>query len=376
MDLYKQFPESPLNFDQRFENLLQVFIKYEISIVDLLSTSSIEISNRIQKPVNEINEFITILRKESGSEPIPTNECQINQSFTTGVAQFDEILGGDGIKTGMITEIFGQSSTGKSQFCMQLTKTVQLSLKEGGLNGNAVYISTEGRLPTERLIEINSEIDKVFYINCADLETQEHILNVQLPILLKDPLKKIKLVIIDSISHHIRVELLTNNYKIFESNQKYIDQICLYLNNLANDYNISIVVTNQISDKPLTNILNTDVQKINYDYQIGWLSGWNDQDIRSRQENEEIFNNKIATLGLNWTNNIGVRILLKKTYKPGYNNNNIDQQQQQQQRETIDELNSNGWIMKRSFKLIFSPFSNKINKSVGFKIESKGLVSI
>ena len=202
-------------------------------------------------------------------------------------------------------------------------------------------------------------------------------MNVQLPILLKDPLKNIKLVIIDSISHHIRVELLTNNYKIFESNQKYIDQICLYLNNLANDYNISIVVTNQISDKPLTNILNTDVQKINYDYQIGWLSGWNDQDIRSRQENEEIFNNKIATLGLNWTNNIGVRILLKKTYKPGYNNNNIDQQQQQQQqRETIDELNSNGWIMKRSFKLIFSPFSNKINKSVGFKIESKGLVSI
>ncbi len=375
MDLYKQFPDSPLNFDQRFENLLQVFIKYEISIVDLLSTSSIEISNRIQKPVNEINEFITILRKESGSEPIPTNESQINQSFTTGVAQFDEILGGDGIKTGMITEIFGQSSTGKSQFCMQLTKTVQL-LEEGGLNGNAVYISTEGRLPTERLIEINSEIDKVFYINCADLETQEHILNVQLPILLKDPLKKIKLVIIDSISHHIRVELLTNNYKIFESNQKYIDQICLYLNNLANDYNISIVVTNQISDKPLTNILNTDVQKINYDYQIGWLSGWNDQDIRSRQENEEIFNNKIATLGLNWTNNIGVRILLKKTYKPGYNNNNIDQQQQQQQRETIDELNSNGWIMKRSFKLIFSPFSNKINKSVGFKIESKGLVSV
>lgn len=379
MDLYKQFPDSPLNFDEKFEELLAVFKKYEITIFDLLSTSSLEISNRIQRSNNEVNSFIGILKDHASqqTEPISADKLSLNQSFTTGDDKFDELLGGGGIKTGMITEIFGESSTGKSQFCMQLTRTVQYSVEKGGLNGNAVYISTEGRLPTERLIKINPQIEKVFYINCADLETQEHILNVQLPIILQNPDKNIKLVIIDSISHHLRVELLADNFESFKQNQKYIDRIGLYLNSLAVDHNIAIVVTNQISDRPNSNILNTDFKKITYDYQLGWLSGWNDKDIRLKQDNEESNDNKIATLGLNWTNNISVRILLKKTYKPGYNNY-IDQQREQIQ-STLEheELNSNGWIMNRSMKLVFSPFiSNDKNESAQFKIVFEGLVSI
>lgn len=365
MDLYKQFPESPLNFDERFENLLEIFTRYEITIFDLLSLNPLEISSKINRPINEINSFIAILRKETENLTVVSGDELKSDKFTTGDGKIDELLGG-GIRTGMITEIFGESSTAKSQFCMQLTKTVQLDKDQGGLEGNAVYISTEGNLETKRLIEISPKIENVFYINCTDLETQEHILNVQLPILLKDPKKNIKLVIIDSISHHLRVELLSKTYDGFLQNQKYVDQIVLYLNNLAIDNEIAIAVTNQISDKPNTNILNTDYKKITYDYQIGWLSGWSSQDIRSRQDNEESNNKSIATLGLNWTNNIGVRILLKKNYKPGYNNNNQIQQGQ--------ELNSNGWIMKRSMKLVFSPFVNM--NELEFRVVSKGLISM
>lgn len=381
MDLYKQFPNSPLNFDENFEILLLKFKQFKITIFDLLNSSSLEISYKINTSVTEIDKFISILKKNEVFKIQNTylsdgdvgdgedNDDQSINCFTTGDSKIDEMLGG-GIRTGMITEIFGESSTGKSQICMQLTKTCMIDKQNNGLNGNVVYISTEGNLETKRLIEINSNIEKIFYINCSDFESQQHILNVQLPILINNFNYKIKLIIIDSISHHLRVELLNKNFNKYEENLKIINNLVLHLNNLAIDNKISIVVTNQISDKFNTKILNTDFKKISYDYQIGWLSGWCDNTIKTIQENNndnDINNhdNKIPTLGLNWTNNIGVRILVKKNYKLGYNNDNNNNNK---------ELNNNdNWIMERSMKLIFSPFKNQ--GELKFKIVKNGIIS-
>lgn len=74
--------------------------------------------------------------------------------LSTGSKALDALLGGQGIETGSITEIFGEFRTGKTQLCHTLCVTCQLAVKDGGGAGMAMYIDTEGTFRPERLIPI------------------------------------------------------------------------------------------------------------------------------------------------------------------------------------------------------------------------------
>ncbi|KAJ1943741.1 RecA recombinase Rhp51, partial [Kickxella alabastrina] len=74
--------------------------------------------------------------------------------ITTGSTEFDKLLGGHGIETGSITEIFGEFRTGKSQICHTLAVTCQLDEASGGASGKCLFIDTEGTFRPERLVEI------------------------------------------------------------------------------------------------------------------------------------------------------------------------------------------------------------------------------
>lgn len=74
--------------------------------------------------------------------------------LTTGSKALDTLLGGQGIETGSITEIFGEFRTGKTQLCHTLCVTCQLAVKDGGGAGMAMYIDTEGTFRPERLVPI------------------------------------------------------------------------------------------------------------------------------------------------------------------------------------------------------------------------------
>lgn len=56
-----------------------------------------------------------------------------------------------GIETGSITELFGEFRTGKTQLCHTLCVTCQLGLQQGGGEGKAMYIDTEGTFRPQRL---------------------------------------------------------------------------------------------------------------------------------------------------------------------------------------------------------------------------------
>jgi len=82
----------------------------------------------------------------------------------------DNMLRG-GILPFGITEISGDSSSGKTQLCLQLLLQAQLPLEMGGLNGSAIYLSTEGDVPIKRLKQIAE-----FYqhrMNCNLAETDK-----------------------------------------------------------------------------------------------------------------------------------------------------------------------------------------------------------
>eukprot|EP01029_Cantina_marsupialis_P007857 TRINITY_DN1893_c2_g1_i1.p1 TRINITY_DN1893_c2_g1~~TRINITY_DN1893_c2_g1_i1.p1 ORF type:complete len:201 (+),score=44.96 TRINITY_DN1893_c2_g1_i1:91-693(+) len=73
--------------------------------------------------------------------------------ISTGSSDVDDILNG-GIETGSITELFGEFRTGKTQICHTLCVTCQLPVDQGGAEGRALFIDTEGTFRPERISEI------------------------------------------------------------------------------------------------------------------------------------------------------------------------------------------------------------------------------
>lgn len=74
-------------------------------------------------------------------------------SLSTGSKELDTLLQG-GIETGSITELFGEFRTGKTQLCHTLCVTCQLPVDQGGGEGKALYVDTEGTFRPERLMAI------------------------------------------------------------------------------------------------------------------------------------------------------------------------------------------------------------------------------
>ncbi|SMN20292.1 similar to Saccharomyces cerevisiae YDR004W RAD57 Protein that stimulates strand exchange by stabilizing the binding of Rad51p to single-stranded DNA [Maudiozyma saulgeensis] len=299
MDLYDELPTSALLCDPEFTALFEACLRYRITTIDFLTLNVRELAKISQRSINEVvkvkrlllNEFDQQFEEKDKVQPV--RKIEPPQVFTSGDMEIDSLLGG-GIHTKSITEIFGESSTGKSQLLMQLCLNVQLPVEKGGLGGKCVYITTEGDLPTSRLNGIlDSRPDwkdfgvsqaNIFTVSCFDLVSQEHILNVQLPILLERNKGQIKLIIIDSISHHMRVELETKSFSESQDNRYYVDKMAENLLQLSKQYSTAIVVANQVGDKPLTERPENFVHHfMDYDYQLGWLVGWRDSTIMYRQ---------------------------------------------------------------------------------------------
>jgi DNA repair protein RAD51 len=70
--------------------------------------------------------------------------------LTTGSVELDKLLEG-GIETGSITEVFGEFRTGKTQLAHTLCVTCQMAVTDGGAEGKAIYIDTEGSFRPSRL---------------------------------------------------------------------------------------------------------------------------------------------------------------------------------------------------------------------------------
>ena len=82
----------------------------------------------------------------------------------TGCKEVDAILEG-GLEAGSITEIYGEYRCGKTQFCHTLCVTCQLPLQQGGGEGKALYIDTEGTFRPQRLHQIAER----FNLNPSDV---------------------------------------------------------------------------------------------------------------------------------------------------------------------------------------------------------------
>lgn len=226
------------------------------------SLSSITASSSRSQPTQTAASILSAQYNQSGLKTRPII------SFAQSI---DSLLGG-GFQPKEVTEIVGSPGVGKSQLAMQLCVDARLPKQFGGVEGDSIYIDSEGSFSPERcwdmahalcshiqgsvqrsngtkqLPEIFSEdtiLDSIHVFRVYD-ETAQSATIQSIP----DYIKKIenngriiKLVVIDSIAFHYRCS--SSDYK---SRTKSLARTASFLADIASK-NIAVVVVNQMTTK-------------------------------------------------------------------------------------------------------------------------------
>ncbi|MDD3083527.1 MAG: DNA repair and recombination protein RadA [Candidatus ainarchaeum sp.] len=171
---------------------------------------------------------------------------------TTGSKELDTLIGG-GIETQSITEVYGKMASGKSQWCFQTAVTVQLPKEQGGLEGGCLYIDSENSFRPERVIQVSKKLGldvetvlKNIHVARAYNADHQMVLAEKASDLIKE--KNIKLVIVDSLMAQFRAEYVGRG-TLAERQQK-LNKHLRTLQKLAEMYNIALLVTNQVMERP------------------------------------------------------------------------------------------------------------------------------
>ncbi|KAF9885077.1 hypothetical protein FE257_000717 [Aspergillus nanangensis] len=258
-----------------------------VTTVDLITLDTLEIAKRAHVPPADVRrlcaQVIHALHHDVGFQDVnnteePGSSLNIDGPLTYGpdtqldLSQWsaistldpalDALLNG-GIPTRYLTEVTGESGSGKTQFLLTLLLAVQLPAPRG-LNKSAVYISTEAPLATPRLEQMLEchpylstlskgdnknppSLENILSINAMDLESQDHILNYQLPVAIAR--YNVGLVVIDSITANYRAEHSSHSLLGLSTRSGELTKLGQLLRNLAAKENIAVVVANQVSDR-------------------------------------------------------------------------------------------------------------------------------
>ncbi|WRT70919.1 meiotic recombinase Dmc1 [Kwoniella shivajii] len=173
--------------------------------------------------------------------------------ITTGSKSVDAMLGG-GIATQSITEVFGEFRTGKTQLCHTLCVSTQLPEENGGAAGKVAYIDTEGTFRPDRVravadrfgVDSTMALDNVLCARAWSSEQQCDLL-VELAVRFVED-RTYKLLIVDSIMNLFRQDY-SGRGELSERQQK-LNQFLARLQKLSEEFNIAVVLTNQVQADP------------------------------------------------------------------------------------------------------------------------------
>jgi DNA repair protein RadB len=161
-------------------------------------------------------------------------ELKEDEKVPFGIGCIDKFLEG-GIDAGVITEIYGEGGSGKTNMALQLTVSTLLR------GDKVIYIDTEGFSSTRflQMCNQNEELSKNLILFRPENLSEQEVCLIKSERLLHTS-QEIKLIVIDSLTALLRIE------KDEALKNKGISTIISSLNSICNKYNIPAFITNQI----------------------------------------------------------------------------------------------------------------------------------
>ncbi|KAM9748621.1 DNA repair protein RAD51 homolog 3 isoform 3-T3 [Dama dama] len=253
---------------------------------ELLEVKPSELSKEVGISKEEALETLQIIRREcltnktsysvtaeSGRKctALELLEQEHTQNFIiTFCSALDNILGG-GIPLTKTTEICGAPGVGKTQLCMQLAVDVQIPECFGGVEGEAVFIDTEGSFMVDRVVDLATAciqhlqliagthmggehpkalkdftleniLSHIYYFRCRDyteLLAQVYLLSDFL-----SEHSKVRLVIVDGIAFPFRHDLDDLSLRT-----RLLNGLAQQMISLANNHRLAVILTNQMTTK-------------------------------------------------------------------------------------------------------------------------------
>jgi len=170
--------------------------------------------------------------------------------ISTGSENFNNLMGG-GFETGAITECFGEFGSGKTQ----IGHLLAVNTLKFDPESSVVYIDTENTFRPERITQLaeganfdpNEALNRIMVAKAYNTDHQM-LLAEKVESLITEQGKKVRLVVIDSLTSHFRAEFIGRG-TLAERQQK-LNRHMHALAKVANTHNVCVYVTNQVMAKP------------------------------------------------------------------------------------------------------------------------------
>ena len=219
---------------------------------------------------------------QTGREKLSHRQNSVDKNrISTGCDALNDLLGG-GFEPQAVTEFYGIYGCGKTQICHTAAVMSQLTKEQGGLEGEVIWIDTEGTFRPERIRDIvierelvplqerklksspkipvneddvNAFLDRITVATATNASHQQMIVD-QIRTMLKtwDKDSEVKtaprvvLIIVDSLTTHFRVEYTGRG--LLQPKQADLNKHIHKLIKTAEIYNIAVVFTNQVIANP------------------------------------------------------------------------------------------------------------------------------
>ncbi|CAN6471010.1 unnamed protein product [Victoria cruziana] len=223
----------------------------------------------------------------------------------TTLKGLDKALFG-GIPFGALTELVGPAGIGKTQFCLKLSLLAALPTSCGGLNGHVIYIDTESKFSSRRLIEIGENCyPHIFHVKGMAKEFAGRIVVLQ-PATLSEFTERLQQIKLSLLKNQVRLVVIDSIAALVASDHERHEKTprrdllgwhISFLKSLAELSRVPIVVTNQVRTLSSNHVLN-------YSYQVDKKG----EHVRNRDISES---HLVPAMGIHWAHAVNVRLVFE-----------------------------------------------------------------
>ncbi|PUZ63785.1 hypothetical protein GQ55_3G094800 [Panicum hallii var. hallii] len=206
---------------------------------------------------------------------------------------------------GKLTEVVGPSGIGKTQFCLKLALLAALPEYYGGLDGRVVYIDTESKFSSRRMIEIGQKsFPQIFRQEGLAQKMAGRIL-VMRPASLADFTKSLEQMKVTLLQHDVKLLIvdsmaalmsLGNEKATAGFRQHPLRWALSFLKSIAEFSRIPVVVTNQVRSQ-------SNDDGYHFSFEVDRKDGNNCA--------ERFDSHLIAALGIQWAHAVTVRLVFE-----------------------------------------------------------------